>query len=140
MSEFVRKKEAYEAIIETLEEIQKDLDSGAIVVVEGLKDVRALKTYGIRGDIRKCANTPLAVFCETATRKNKKIILLTDWDEAGRIRAGKMAEYLESLGADFDLMFRKNIIRFSKKNISDIESLCTYLTRLKNDLIQNNML
>lgn len=134
MSSYKRKKEAFETVESTLDEIQALMNEGCVLIVEGQKDITALETLGLQGDIRKCANVPLAVFCETVAGKKKKIIILTDWDKAGRIRAGRMADYFESIGAECDMLVRKRLIKALKKDISDVESLNTYIRRLRCEL------
>src|SRR5659263_549187 len=72
---------------ELILELQELSDSGAIIVVEGLKDIGSLRLLGINGEIRLASQQPLLEFTDLLSKSKKEIILLTDWDNKGGLMA-----------------------------------------------------
>jgi 5S rRNA maturation endonuclease (ribonuclease M5) len=75
---------------ETIEILEKNIDDlteenkQAPIIVEGNKDVAALRKLGVTGEIIRI-NTGISIpdFCDKLAQRYKQIILLTDWDEKG---------------------------------------------------------
>lgn len=92
-----------EAFNETLAKLREKAHT-AILLVEGEKDKRALRSWGISGEVfllnkykrslRECA--------EQISKKSKNVILLFDNDTKGRELARKMKIHLRSLGVNVD--------------------------------------
>lgn len=54
------------------------------IIVEGFRDVRALRALGLRGEIVKVhAGCSIAQFCDEYSRTYAEAIILTDWDFRG---------------------------------------------------------
>ena len=75
---------------ETIEVLEKNIDAlyeenkQAPIIVEGHKDVAALRKLGVSGEIiRINTGVSIANFCDKLAQKYKHIILLTDWDVKG---------------------------------------------------------
>jgi len=64
-------------------ELQELSENGAIIVVEGRKDVESLRFLGINGEIKLASQQPLLEFTESLSKSGKEIVLLTDWDKKG---------------------------------------------------------
>jgi len=74
----------------SLEEIEKALidlreeNKKIPVIVEGEKDIEALKKLGVTGKIISLnSGSSLIDFCDKIAREYKDIIILTDWDKKG---------------------------------------------------------
>ena len=72
-------EEIEKALIELREENKK-----IPVIVEGEKDIEALKKLGVTGEIISLnSGISLIDFCDKIARDYKDIIILTDWDKKG---------------------------------------------------------
>jgi len=81
--EDIERLEELEKIIVELKELTRD---GAILVVEGKKDVESLRYLGINGQVRLASQQPLLDLTESLARSGKKIVLMTDWGQIGIIK------------------------------------------------------
>jgi 5S rRNA maturation endonuclease (ribonuclease M5) len=126
--------ERLEMLEELIQELQALSDTGAIIVVEGRRDVESLRSLGIRGDIKLSSQQPLLDFTERLSRSGKDIVLLTDWDRKGGIAARKIIDYLHAYGIIPNTDIRGRISFLLKKRIKDIESLSKYMGKLRYEL------
>jgi len=108
-----------EKIRESLEDIK---DKGMLVIVEGLKDKRALESLGLTNifSLKK----PLFAVVEEIASKEKEVVLLTDLDGEGRKLYRKLSRDLQKHGVKINNKLR---ILLFKAKISHIEGLATYL-------------
>lgn len=124
--------------LEELEEIIKELkelsEGGAIIIVEGRKDVESLRHLGINGEMRLASQQPLLEFTESLVERREKLVLLTDWDKKGGLIAGKIIKYLLAYGIMPDIDIRSRLRSLSKKRIKDIESLNNYINNLRYEI------
>ncbi len=126
--------ERLERIEEIILELQARAESGAIIVVEGKKDVQSLAMLGIKGDMKLASQQPLLEFTELLSKSGKEIVLLTDWDKKGGMVAQKIIKHLLSYGIMPNIDIRSRIRNLVKKKIKDIESLNSYVSRLRSEL------
>ncbi len=126
--------ERLEKIEEIICELQTLADSGAIIVVEGKRDVESLRLLGIRGEIKLASQQPLLELTERLSKSGKKIVLLTDWDKKGGIVARKIIKHLLVYGIMPNTDIRSRIRNLVKKRIKDIESLNNYVNKLRYEL------
>jgi len=127
--------------IERLEKLEKLIlelqvlsDTGAIIIVEGRKDVESLRSLGVNGEIKLSSQKPLLDFTEQLSRRGKDIVLLTDWDRKGGMVARKIIDYLHAYGIMPNTDIRARIGFLVKKRIKDIESLSRYIGKLRYEL------
>jgi len=77
----------YKASLEVLEKMLKELQEENItipILVEGEKDIAALRKLGIAGTVLSVnAGMSLISFCDMIARQYTEIILLMDWDRRG---------------------------------------------------------
>ena len=90
----------YEKSLEDLEEALFDLreeNKTVPIIVEGDKDIEALRKLNITGEIIRF-NVGLSIpdFCDMISQKYKNIILLTDWDKKGGYLCSTIKKNLES--------------------------------------------
>lgn len=108
-------KEFFDAI-EELKELSKE---GWVVVVEGAKDLRALRGIGVEGEILVFSG-----FLNTAERLNgRKVIILTDYDAEGFEIEKGLLRALSSYGNVPNVDLRRRIFRYIKKEITKVEEL-----------------
>jgi 5S rRNA maturation endonuclease (ribonuclease M5) len=126
--------ERLESIEEIILELQALADTGAIIVVEGRRDVASLRSLGINGEIRLASQQPLLEFTEQLSKSGKKIIVLTDWDKRGGMMARKIIDDLLFYGIVPNTDIRSRIGILVRKSIKDIESLNSYVSRMRYEL------
>ena len=112
---------------EILDEIEKVKNSGFLIIVEGMKETKALQHFGIK-KIETLSRKPLFHIIDEIASENKKVLILTDFDKKGKELYGKLKKGLLKLGVKVDDSFRE----FLQKNtrLSHIEGLVSYLGRL----------
>jgi len=126
--------ERLEKVEEIISELKELADSGAIIVVEGRKDVESLQLLGVKGEVRLASQQPLLEFTEMLSKSGKEIVLLTDWDKKGGILTRKIKTYLLDYGITPDTSIRGRLRTLVKKRIKDIESLNNYVDKLRYEL------
>ena len=120
-----------ERIEELLSELSEHSESGAIIIVEGKRDILSLKRLGIEGNFELATRHPLFNFSERIARLGSEVIILTDWDRRGDLLAVKLSEYFNNFGLKPELQIRKKLKLMCQKEIKDVESLYTYVSNLR---------
>lgn len=118
----------YKKSLEDMEKILSDLieeNKKIPVIVEGEKDILALRRLGLMGEIislNKGVN--LITFSDNIARKYKDVILLTDWDRRGGFLCYTIIRNLEGR-VNCNLYYRE----FFAKNsmIKTVESLPSFI-------------
>ena len=128
-SEIYRKK--LERIEELLSELTAYSKKGAIIIVEGKRDILSLKRLGIEGNFELATRQSLFNFSEKIASLGSEVVILTDWDRRGELLATKLSEYFESFGLKPELQIRNKLRLISQKEIKDVESLYTYVLSLR---------
>lgn len=125
MNDFER-AERLKEVFEALYEINKRIP----VIVEGRRDVRALRKIGLAGEIITVhAGKGLYEFCDDIAERFHRIILLLDWDEKGESLHKNIAGHLRGMWEEFS-PFREIIKILCRKDIKDIEGIPVLLERL----------
>lgn len=120
--------EALEELIATL------LDAschGAAIIVEGRRDLQALRALGLPGPVIMASRRPALDLAEDAARSYPCIILLTDWDGKGDEMCRTLERHLRSAGSRPDREIRSRLKKLVKKEIKDVESLSQYTERMR---------
>ncbi len=118
-------------LIESLSDFMRKLndEDDALVVVEGVRDAKALRNAGFAGSIfMLCHNSNVTKLEGTASRF-KKIILLLDNDSEGRKLAARTQRILRGR-ARLDTYYQRELLPASKGKIRHIEELETYADKL----------
>ena len=114
-------------------ESMKELNSP--IVVEGKRDVRALRTLGYKGELIELNDGKSVLFTvEILARKLGRqgiFIILMDWDRTGEKLAKKLQKYGESCDLAPNLKIRNAISSLCSKDIFCIEELPTFVNMLK---------
>jgi len=126
-TEDLRRAERLHEVIEALCEINKRFP----VVVEGKKDLKALRKLGLSGDIIPLHNGKgLYNFSEELAERFSKVVLLLDWDAKGETLFTSLKENLHGHWEEYSA-FRELFRMICQKDIKDIESIPTLLLRLE---------
>ena len=123
--------ERLEKLEDVIQEVKLMSNEGAVIVVEGPRDKKALQELGITGDILLGTQKSLLVFCEEVARMYDNVIVLTDWDKKGDKLATLMETYFKGADVKVNMDLRKKIKSLVLKRIKDIESLNTHIHSLK---------
>ncbi len=128
-----REKGTYdlEALEELLAALIEASGQGAAVIVEGRRDLLALRALGLAGPVILASRRSALDLAEDAARSHREIILLTDWDRKGDEMARIIGRHLRSAGARPDGEIRSRIKKLVRKEIKDVESLYHYMERMR---------
>jgi 5S rRNA maturation endonuclease (ribonuclease M5) len=120
--------EQLEKVLQELEYLSEEMP----IIVEGVRDRNALRRLGItKNVITLNKGVSIFSFCEDISRNSKKAVVLTDWDRRGGQLARMLKDGLEANGVKVNDSVRMHIVILSKKEVKDIESLPTFMDRLK---------
>ncbi len=124
-------EERLEGLTETLERL-KECSHDRIVLVEGLKDIAALRTLGLDCEFFcvQSGGGPVKA-AEHVWRNGKKAIILTDWDRRGGNLARLLRENLASLGVEYDDDIRSDLAFYTRIYSKDVESLDSVMRNLR---------
>jgi len=124
-------KKSFEELEKLLSEL-KEKNKSVPIIVEGDKDVAALRKLDINGIILS-ANTgrPLADFCDRIAEQYKDVIILTDWDWRGGRLCHTIRKNLEGR-VNCDIKYRELFARHSM--IRTVEGLPSWIETMKKKL------
>lgn len=122
-------EERFERLLEVLDELAiENLETP--IVVEGQRDVKALRILGCAGAIHAInAGDSLHDRAESFAAGTRRVILLTDWDRKGDQLFDMMRGKLHANGVRADGDFRDKIRMWMRPPVKDVESLATYVAR-----------
>ncbi|MEM2987362.1 MAG: hypothetical protein QXV60_04615 [Nitrososphaerota archaeon] len=119
------RKNNFISMIDSLMKIINDLNKEeAILVVEGKKDIEALRNFGFKGKILEYRQLLESLHKEEYV---KKFILLVDFDQEGRKICKKLYNLLSVKGYKVDLYYWRKISEFKKYGLNEIEDIYSYL-------------
>ncbi|MBW2970201.1 toprim domain-containing protein [Candidatus Woesearchaeota archaeon] len=93
-----------------------------LVIVEGIKDVRALNALGITNVMS--LKKPLFAVVEEVASKAKEVVILTDLDEEGKKLYHELFVHLQKHGVKVDNRLREFLF---KTELRQVEGLLSYL-------------
>lgn len=109
-----------------------DLAEDSIILVEGLKDIRALEALGISGRFHcvQSGGGPLKA-AEHAWGLGVRAVVMTDWDRRGGNLAQSLREGLGALGVPYDDGVRRDLAVLCCPFCKDVESLDSVVAALR---------
>jgi 5S rRNA maturation endonuclease (ribonuclease M5) len=111
------------------EEIEKEInklkEKETLIIVEGIKDKKALEKFGLT-KIITLSKKPLYQIIETVAEKSKETAILTDLDSKGKELYHKLFVGLQKYGIKIDNNLRELLF---KAKISHIEGLGTFMEK-----------
>ena len=128
----------YKKSLEEIEKALEDLKEENIllpIIVEGEKDIEALKKIGISGTIISLnAEISIIDFCDRIARQYKEVIILTDWDRKGGFLCHTIMKNLQGR-VDCNTIYREIL---SKNSVTKtLEGLPSWINTLKERINKN---
>ncbi|MDI6890446.1 MAG: hypothetical protein QMC83_05820 [Thermodesulfovibrionales bacterium] len=125
----IERMERLREVIEALYEINKTVP----IIVEGKKDVSALRRLGLIGEIITLhRGKGLHDFCADIAEKFHRVIILLDWDKKGENLNKALSMHLNGHWEEFSF-FRELFKVHCQKEIKDIEGIPKLLRRFGGD-------
>jgi 5S rRNA maturation endonuclease (ribonuclease M5) len=115
-----------QALILFTRKLNDECKDGALVVVEGRRDAKALESIGFKGELFLLCHNESLVKLASKAEGYKKIILLLDLDKKGKVLTKKAAMILQEKKSKIDLFFRRELSKVSKGRIKHIEELSKF--------------
>jgi 5S rRNA maturation endonuclease (ribonuclease M5) len=136
-----RLKEKEEKILQVLEALAEASAKGTPIVVEGKKDVEALRTSGVAGTVIT-VKTGGKSFLDTVSEIEKmgvpEVILFLDFDRRGKEGTKHLKQNLERAKIKPNIRFWRALSMLVGKEIQCIESLTAYLDTIRKKVCAHN--
>ena len=132
-----RLKEKEEKILQVLEALAEESAKGKPIVVEGKKDVDALRALGVAGavlTVKTGGKSFLDTVCEIEKMGVPEVILFLDFDRRGKEGTKHLKKSLERAKIKPNIKFWRELSALVRKEIQCIESLTAYLHTLHEKL------
>ena len=133
-----RLKEKQEKIVRILTELSEESARGTPIVVEGKKDVEALRGLGVSGPVltvKTGGKSFTQALHEIEQTEALEVILLLDFDRRGREGTAHLKENLERAKIKPNLTFWRGLSALLGREIQCIESLTSYTKKLQQKTI-----
>ena len=119
------------SLIESLSEFMRKLndEESALVVVEGVRDAKALREAGYDGELFMLCHKNNVLTLEETAVGFKKIILLLDNDREGKKLSERTRKILRGR-VHIDTFYQRELLPASKGKIRHVEELAPYAQRL----------
>jgi dTMP kinase len=109
-----------------------EMNNSVPVIVEGVKDQRALRKLGLIGTIIKInKGMSLSDFSDWISKQYEKVIILSDWDRRGGSLCRRLKELLEGR-VQIDVEFRQRLSTYAM--IKKVEGLPSWLETINHRL------
>jgi len=129
----------YEKILERLpkamERLARKNASGVPIIVEGKKDVAALKRLGVKGTMLTIKDSGQVLEDVLDRTCSAEIIVFVDYDRHGLELAKEIVSYLECHRIKVDLSIWREVRALVRRDVKDVEGLPSYLERLKKKVL-----
>ena len=124
-----------ERLTEFLEKLVAESAKGVPIVVEGQKDVDALRQLNVEGKLvssKTSGKSFLDILTEIENLKVREVILLLDFDRRGVEWTHRLKRHLEKTRIKPNLTFWNQLYGLIGRDLKDIEGLPTYIKTLEN--------
>ena len=102
------------------------------VLVEGERDVAALRALGLEGELLKLnRGEGLVALTDALSARHQKIILLTDWDYKGVELHDRLGRLLRDAQVSSDDFFWSRLKKLTGGGCRTVESLPAFLAQLR---------
>ena len=129
-----RLREKEERIAQTLNSLAEESAKGTPILVEGKKDVEALRSLGIEGpvlSVKTGGKSFLDVVSELEKSRTSRVILLLDFDRRGKQGTNRLRQNLEGAGVKVNLGVWLALMKLAGKDVQCVEGLAAYLENLR---------
>jgi 5S rRNA maturation endonuclease (ribonuclease M5) len=117
-------------LTQILEKLSIKAEKGIPILVEGRKDIIALKKLNINGNAISVKNAGKVLEDMLDEIKGKEAVIFVDFDEHGSELAKRIKTQLEHRRVKANLTFWKTIRSLVRKDVKDIEGIPSYLENL----------
>ena len=125
----MNKEKRIEMVWQLIEALKNEPD--VLILVEGQHDVEALHRLGITHEIKTVGGK--RVFDDYSIFEGKNIIILTDFDHAGRVLFNRLRVELEVMGYHPNVYYWTTLRESIRGFIKAIEELDTYVQSIKKE-------
>ncbi|MEM2102190.1 MAG: toprim domain-containing protein [Candidatus Bathyarchaeia archaeon] len=132
-----RLQERTEKIQQILEKIATASAKNCLIIVEGQKDLQALRELNVKGKIimaKTSRKSLLTLTAEIERQPCDEVILLLDFDRRGKELTKHLTQRLEAARIKTNTNYWRELKTFMKRDVKDIESIPTYLKTLNKKL------
>jgi 5S rRNA maturation endonuclease (ribonuclease M5) len=129
-----RLKEKEEKILKILNALAEESAKGKPIVVEGKKDVEALRALGVEGtlmSVKTGGKSFLDAVSEIEQMGASEVILFLDFDRRGKEGTKRLKQSLERAKIKPNTKFWRELSALVGKEIQCVESLTAYLKTLR---------
>jgi 5S rRNA maturation endonuclease (ribonuclease M5) len=129
-----RLKEKEEKILQILNALVEESAKGTLIIVEGKKDVEALRVLGVDGavlTVKTGGKSFLGVVSEIEQVGASEVILFLDFDRRGKEGTKRLKQNLERAKIKPNVKFWRELSALVGKEIQCVESLTAYLNTLR---------
>ena len=129
-----RLREKEEKIAEVLTALAEESVKGTPILVEGKKDIEALRALGIEGpllSVKTGGKSFLDVVSELEKSKTSRVILFLDFDRRGKEGTRQLKQNLEMAKIETDIEFWRALSRLAGRDAQCVEGLIAYLEKLR---------
>jgi 5S rRNA maturation endonuclease (ribonuclease M5) len=129
-----RLREKQEKIQQILDALAEESAKGTLIIVEGKKDVEALRSFGVTGpvlSVKTGGKSFTEALHEIEQTGASEVILLLDFDRRGKEGTNLLKQNLERAKTKPNLKFWRELSALLAREIQCIESLNSYLETLQ---------
>jgi 5S rRNA maturation endonuclease (ribonuclease M5) len=129
-----RLREKQEKIQQILDALAEESAKGTLIIVEGKKDVEALRSFGVTGpvlSVKTGGKSFTEALHEIEQTGASEVILLLDFDRRGKEGTNRLKQNLERAKTKPNLKFWHALSALLGREIQCIESLNSYLETLQ---------
>jgi len=106
--------------------LNQESDKGAVVVVEGKRDVNALASVGFKGNVVVLNNFRGVNMLVENLERTSKVILMLDMDRKGKYLTRKILTLLQYKGKNVDMFYKKTLAAITRGKVRHTEDLTIY--------------
>jgi len=106
--------------------LNEESNNGAVIVVEGKRDVNALASVGFKGNVVTLNNFRGINRLVDNLERAGKVILMLDMDHKGKYLTHKILTLLQYKGKNVDVFYKKILSEITKGKVRHTEDLAIY--------------
>ena len=129
-----RLREKEETVTQVLLSLAEESNNGTPILVEGKKDIEALRALDILGPIvaiKTGGKSFIDIVSGLEDAKIQKVILLLDFDRRGKQGTNRLRKNLEGTGIKVELAFWLALLSTIGKDVQCVEGLNAYMKTLR---------
>lgn len=129
-------EERLKKILQIIDELRERSEEGWVILVEGERDVRALRELDITGTVVAISQIRDSDVVDKYSN-HTGIIIMTDWDRKGILIEKNMVKKFSSWGIVPETRIKRKLGALVSGEINGIENLTTLISNLKLEVREN---